>query len=303
MACTQPVRAWQAPGGGALKWREPENRKDGTSHFRVPCGNCLSCRLSRARDWAIRCSLEQRSHTEFSWCTLTYDEAHLPKTLQPDDLSGFIKRLRANLQRSKSATNPIRYFGCGEYGEQFGRPHYHCILYGTRDAKLVEKSWRDRRGKSIGITQVDELTPAAIAYVAGYCTKKAVQSTYWRRNETFDPDTGEVLYEHPNGTLQNFRYQPPFLRMSRNPGIGADAKERYRNSWRSTAIWHGKPVPAPRTFRDHWKDTATDSELLKRQGEIDELVASLGLDHLDRLRDAAKIALSRHQLQSERRKL
>lgn len=295
MACTQPQRAWQSPGGGPIAWREPVDRKDGTSHFRIPCGRCLSCRLSRARDWAIRCSLELRNHNRACWCTLTYDDAHLPSTLRPEHLSGFIKRLRKNA--GSEATGNIRFFGCGEYGERFGRPHYHAILFGIAESKVVEKSWR------AGRVQVDSLSPAAIAYVAGYCTKKAQQNSYWKRNETFDPETGEVLYEYPDFTLHPTPWQTPFLRMSRRPGIGAVQKEQFRDSWRSTAIWHGREVPAPRTFREYWKNTATDQELATRQAEIDEMVSSLGLDHLDRLKDAAKIAIARHSLSAEKRRL
>lgn len=300
MACTQPQRAWQSPGGGPVQFREPLDRKAETRHFRIPCGRCLSCRLQRGRDWAIRCSLELQSHSAACWCTLTYDAEHLPPSLRPDHLSGFLKRLRTNHERSAPAGSTVqrlRFFGCGEYGDRFGRPHYHVILYGTADPKLVEQSW------SMGRVQTDPLSPAAIAYVAGYCTKKAKQQAFWKRTEVVDPETGELLYQHPDGSCHATPWQEPFLRMSRRPGIGADAKTQFRNSWRSTAIWHGRPVPAPRSFRQFWKDTASELELTNRQEEIDNLVATLGLDHLDRLKDAAKIALARHNLSAERRKL
>lgn len=301
MACTQPVRAWQSPGGGPIKWREPVDRKDGTSHFKVPCGRCLSCRMQRGREWAIRCNLELQQHSAACWATLTYDDAHVTRTLKPEHFSGFIKRLRTNLDRSAAtrsvASSKIRFFGCGEYGERYGRPHFHVVLFGTTETKAIEQSW------TAGIVRVDPVSPAAIAYVAGYCTKKAKQQTYWRRNETYDPETGEVLYEQPDGSLHPEPWQEPFLRMSRRPGIGHHAKTTFRNSWRSSAIYHGREVPAPRTFRQHWKDTATQAELTTRQEEIDAMVAALGLDHNDRLKDAAKIAIAQHHRQAERRKL
>jgi len=61
----------------------------------------------------------------------------------------------------------IRFFGCGEYGERGGRPHYHAILYGVDGSEAsIRKSW------SFGHVGVHQLTPAAIKYVAGYCSKK-----------------------------------------------------------------------------------------------------------------------------------
>lgn len=252
--------------------------------------------MQRGRDWAIRCSLEAKQHEQTCWVTLTYDDEHLPPTLRPEHLSGFLKRLRTTAERS-SAAGRIRFFGCGEYGEQRGRPHYHAILFGHAESTTIARAW------TAGRIQVDTLTPAAIAYVAGYCTKKAKQQTYWRRAETFDPETGEVLYEHPDGTCRPYAYQEPFLRMSRRPGIGAQAKIDYRDSWKKTAIYYGREVPAPRVFKEHWKLTATEQELQQRGEEINELIASLPIDHLLRLKDAAKIALSQHQLRSEQRRL
>lgn len=63
--------------------------------------------------------------------TLTYDTGHLPQngSLVKKDLTDFWKRLRYRLRRDKKVTD-LKYFACGEYGDNYGRPHYHAILFG-----------------------------------------------------------------------------------------------------------------------------------------------------------------------------
>ena len=65
-------------------------------------------------------------HPHNAYITLTYNDDHLPAngSLQPRDLQLFWKRLR------KARTPGIRYYACGEYGDQTARPHYHAIIFG-----------------------------------------------------------------------------------------------------------------------------------------------------------------------------
>jgi len=45
----------------------------------VPCGQCIGCRLSMSRMWAIRIMCEAQMHVDKSYVTLTYDNDHLPE--------------------------------------------------------------------------------------------------------------------------------------------------------------------------------------------------------------------------------
>lgn len=38
----------------------------------VPCGQCIACRLNKARQWSIRCMHEARYHSDNAFVTLTY---------------------------------------------------------------------------------------------------------------------------------------------------------------------------------------------------------------------------------------
>lgn len=236
----------------------------------------------------VRCGLEVQAtgHRPVCWATLTYDETHLPHTLQKTDLSAWVKRLRARVH-----PRTFRFFGCGEYGERNGRPHYHCILFGLgqADEKVIREAW------GMGICQVDRLEPAAIAYVAGYTAKKLGTAGRVRIRTKVDPATGEDLG-------QEIEYQPPFLLMSRRPGIGGDARKYWR-SWRKTAIWDGREVRVPRFLHEEYKKRATAEELATLQDEKDEYLGSIPLDAKTREKAGERIALARVTLNQERRSL
>lgn len=166
------------------------------------CGQCLPCRINRRRVWTHRIMLEAAQYEDNSFLTLTYTDDKLPPgdSLDPRALTLFIKRLR-----QKSALQ-VRYFGCGEYGEQSGRPHYHLALFNypnctyglTRqrshgccpNCDLLSTTWGH------GQIMLGTLTAESSAYVAGYVSKK---------------------YTH----AQNYENRvAPFARMSLRPAIG-----------------------------------------------------------------------------------
>lgn len=272
MACHHPIPAWRSSSGEVVMNREPPGA---TAQLEVPCGGCLGCRTSRARHWAIRCTLELQDHEQAVWSTLTYDDEHKPPTLRKDHLSGWVKRLRARLPEQR-----VRFFGAGEYGEKTERPHYHAIVYGTADERAIRESW------PYGFSRVDPISPAAINYVAGYCAKKVGWRT--QLGEQVDPETGEV-----------YEWQPPFVQMSRRPGIGANAR-RHWQSWRRTAIHNGQEVSVPRYLHEAWKAMASDA--MKEALEQERYNESLRRDNTKERREAQELlAQAQHNLKARRR--
>jgi hypothetical protein len=231
--------------------------------------------LSRAREWALRCQLEHRQHDKSCFVTLTYDDHHLPPTLKKRDLSLWVKRLRERLR----SDGLVRFFAAGEYGERTHRPHYHALLFGTDSASAIKDSW------PFGFVDVGKLTPGSIAYVAGYCSKKVG----WRleAGERVDPATGEI-----------YEFQPPFILMSRRPGIGGDARQYWR-SWRRSAVYNGQPIAVPRFLHNAWKANATPEEIEQLAIEKRQTAALLTKENLE---NAEKHAVTLHNLKRERRK-
>lgn len=256
MACYYPLRGWRTRSGCVTLGREPPD----SSPLPLPCGRCIGCQTDSARGWALRCWLEMRDHQAASFATLTYSPEHVPPALDRSEFSSFAKRLRRALGR-------FRFFGCGEYGAKSGRPHFHAILFGLDEnaSSAVERAW----GK--GIVTVDPITPARIAYVAGY-TQKKVGS------------------------------QKPFRIMSRRPGIGSAARARFPQSWRSFAVTNGHAHGVPRFLHKAWEDQATDLDLetLDYEKYVRRLDAGRDLSY-ERLEVEATVAEARHARIAERR--
>lgn len=167
----------------------------------VPCGQCLHCRINIVQKWTCRLLLEYMANTSSCWATITYNEDFLPKTyidpldgniyesyqglgtLAPDHMRLFIMRLRKKLGNIK-----IRYFYCGEYGDKFGRPHYHICLFGigAEWEDTIRSCWTDPISKlSMGNVKIDPLTSENIRYTCGYAVKKLTKKTDERLNGSY----------------------------------------------------------------------------------------------------------------------
>lgn len=274
MACNYAIPAYRSPQGEISLHHL---KKPDSTTLQLPCGNCLACRKNKAQAWTLRCQLELQQHKHAVFSTITYDDAYCPLTLSKRDLSLYLKRIRKNLK------TPIRFFASGEYGERTQRPHYHAIIYGVseREASRLEETW----GR--GHVRTYPATPAAIGYVAGYCGKKLKYKRY--PHLRVDPTTGE-----------QYTWEPPFIQMSRNPGIGAHAK-KFVNSWRLYAVKDGHKMPVPRYLHEAWKALATPQQIEDLAYEIQLL--ALTTDRTKPRREAAEqILAAQQQLNSEKRK-
>lgn len=195
----------------------------GSAVLMVPCGTCPECRLHKASDWSNRCLMELERTPGYAaiFVTLTYRPADVPCTdsglftLNKRDVALFMKRLR-----KRFSSRRIRFFLCGEYGSRTHRPHYHAILFGLSindfpdsvvkfynnlslpvfTSGLLDDIW------SKGLCSIGSVTAQSCNYVARYCMKKF--------NDDFDL-CGRV---------------PPFIQMSRRPGIGLIDAESYVDS-------------------------------------------------------------------------
>jgi hypothetical protein len=200
----------------------------------LPCGECLQCRLSRSRTWALRCLMESELYDHNCFITLTYNKANIPArasecakcwitkeidgkrqkvrrscygqsdTLCIRDFQLFIKSLRKRFKNIK-----IRFFMCGEYGSLRFRPHYHACLFNfdfpDKEMWSYEKNGSILYRSSIleslwtkGYSTVGDVTFESAAYVARYILKKS-----------FGKDATDA-YKNKC---------PEFTTMSRRPGL------------------------------------------------------------------------------------
>ncbi len=250
MPCYHPLSAFQCTDGSIVFYES--KRHDTVKSLSLPCGQCVGCRLERSRQWAIRCMHEAQMHTENCFITLTYDDAHLPsdRSLHYRDFQLFIKRLRKRYFGRR-----IRYYMAGEYGENFGRPHWHACIFGLDfdDKKL----WKRTPANSLlyrsadlellwpfGYSSIGDVTFESAAYVARYIMKKVTGKNAAQHYQEIDPETGEIT----NRT-------PEFTKMSLKPGIGYEWYKQYTSDVypHDYVVVRGKKVKPPKYYDKKYK--------------------------------------------------
>lgn len=213
MSCLHPLKGYAAnPDLNDGKRGFTRNSKTGYADrtMTIKCGQCVACRLERARDWSIRCYHEAQMHEENSFLTLTYSDDHLPAppSVSKKEVQDFLLRLKNALGTR------TRYYACGEYGENLHRPHYHLLLFGRDfpDKRFFKRSktgaiiWTSKRLDEIwskGHAWIGSVSQASAGYTARYIMKK---------------QTGEAAPDHyrwlgPDG--QYYPLEPEFNLMSR----------------------------------------------------------------------------------------
>jgi hypothetical protein len=159
----------------------------------------------------MRCVHEASLYEENCFVTLTYEKMPHGESLDKTEFQRFMKRLR-------KAVGPVRFYHCGEYGDQGGRPHYHALLFGydfpdkvlhsekggnkLYTSELLGKLW------PLGFSLIGAVTFESAAYVARYIMKKI---------------NGDSADEHYQGR------QPEYTTMSRRPGIGKQWYDKFKN--------------------------------------------------------------------------
>ena len=205
--------------------------------------------MNRAENWATRMMHEASLHEHNSFITLTYSDDNIPShgSLAPDHVTLFFKRLRKALGSKK-----ILYYYCGEYGENFSRPHYHIALFGydfsndriphrkTQSGEvyrspLLERLW------TYGFSEIGNLEYDSARYIAGYIQKKITGKKANDHYQTINQE-GEILPLHPE-----------FARMSRRPAIGLNWIKKFPDDiYNYDQCQVGSKVLRPPPYYDKW---------------------------------------------------
>ena len=251
MPCYYPLRAWRGSqvtekGKRPLVFRfadawpplahEPIN---------VPCGRCKGCRLEYSRQWAVRMMHEAQTSSDSCFITLTYDDENLPedRSLDKSEWQRFMKRLR------KSVAKQIRFYHCGEYGEEHGRPHYHAIIF-NHDFEDKKRWCTNQNGDPLfvseelsslwpfGFSSLGAVTFQSAAYVARYVMKKVAQPSSCTRIYIC-PESGKV-----------WPIAHEYVTMSRARAIGSDWYRKYGDHTRSHdyVVMNGVKMKPPRLY-------------------------------------------------------
>jgi len=206
MSCFHPLTAYKDTQG-QIRFDEKSNGDP----FKLPCGQCIGCRLERSRQWAMRITHEASLHQDNCFITLTYNDENIPLdgSLKKSDFQKFMKDLRYHCDKQDKK---IKFYMCGEYGDNTNRPHYHAIIFGFnfRDwvylfdstsgepiytSPTLEKIWKK------GFVTIGTVSFESAGYVARYCMKKIngplkdqiSKKTGLKPYERIHPYTGEII--------------------------------------------------------------------------------------------------------------
>lgn len=109
----------------------------------VPCGKCVECRKSAARDWRCRLLFEiKESINKGESCYF------VTFTVNPENYEIACSRPEVPIRRflesyRKRCGKSLRHFFITELGETTGRFHYHGIVFGSLlDVSYLRKLWR-----------------------------------------------------------------------------------------------------------------------------------------------------------------
>jgi len=257
----------------------------GCQKIQLPCGQCSGCRLTRSRQWAMRCIHEASLYDNNCFITLTYNDEHLPEnsSLVKEDFQKFMKRFRKKFPNKK-----IRYYMCGEYGDKNGRPHYHAIIFNHdwKDKKLfkningeslftsktLDDLWSQNKN-SMGYATSGSVTFESAAYVARYVMKKMngqmAESHYTKQK--LDED-GLPIFSTKTGEIKTYTIKPEYNAMSRRPGIASDWLKKYMSDvYPSDFITRdGKKMKPPKFYDLMYEhDSPEEWEILKEKRRLD----------------------------------
>ncbi|OAE20093.1 hypothetical protein AXG93_92s1000 [Marchantia polymorpha subsp. ruderalis] len=251
--CSAPMRGYRV--NGVMVFSRPSGHSG--AYVPINCGQCFSCSISRPSHMAVRMSLESLFHDATAFVTPTYSPECLPERgdLVESHLRSFIYNVRQKLRRDPSmnvgGSSKVRYCYGAEYGERFGRPHSHWLLFGfwPADAKpygkdgLFESEFLSACWMHRGQVLFGSADAGSFEYTARYSLKANSQDAegLW----VADPLSGEA-----------FQLRKPFARYSTHPGIGAEWFSRYGESLRvgsDYVVVGGQKRGVPRYFMDKLK--------------------------------------------------
>lgn len=261
--------------------------------------------MKKLRNAAFSASMGNESQLMIGSNTTTQNYSSSGPTLeQPYSSQHREEHARTTLWETirKINTPPeIRFYMAGEYGELYGRPHYHSLLFGVdfRDkvyhgkTKAGEKIYLSETLNNLwgkGYTSIGRVTFNSAAYISRYVMKKQTGDGNKQNYEITDLETGEII-------IQKKEYNC----MSRATGIGKKWLTQFSPDiyTRDKVITkQGRELRPPRYYDKQYKrmDKA-HLEHLKHAREL-EALAHIADHTTERLRVQETVANAKHRFQT-----
>lgn len=115
------------------------------------------------------------------WITLTYDNEHLPDTIEEAirDMTNYIRRV--NYRRKKEGLKPVKYIFVTEQGAKTNRIHHHLVIEkGNMTADALEELWKKGSRNNVRRIAEDE---NGLAGLSEYLTKDPKGRKRWHSSK------------------------------------------------------------------------------------------------------------------------
>ena len=215
--------------------------------------------------------------------TLTYNEDFLPvvevedpytgqrmlrETLRKTDLQAVIRRMDYHYR--KKYDKALRYLAAGEYGGQFGRPHYHLILFDIGQAEAMEIAYR---AWSVPVT-----TPGLVSENTGQVKVKI-------------PNGSKFGWELHNVSCADSRHQMGYLTFGEGNALTVAYTASYTLSGLTDktkmpegienefALWSKRPGIGARYMRDYGESLAHRFQIAGLPSTYDDEKPIIGLPY------------------------
>ena len=242
MKCLCPISVKDPQYNMRKKFRNDMFGTYYTQYNLVPCGKCYNCIVNKRSQWAFRLYQESLSSQSNYFITLTYDDNNLHwtdnyATLDPQFIQKWLKNLVQYCRKYFNCV--VKYYLCGEYGWQSGRPHYHLHLFNLPTSvdiyDFISSRWK------LGNFFIGSTNCASGMYVTKHNLVK-------------------LLPDQLNPNYEVEQIVPPFMRCSK--GIGLNYLDSLFTNYDNVIVgnvpnsvpFENKSIPTPRYYKDFFKD-------------------------------------------------
>ena len=216
-------------------------------YISVPCGNCDNCQQRLRAEWDLRLYVESLHSVSSAFVTYTYEDDYLCVAHSYREFQLLHKRMRNDGM-------DFKFYHVSEFGETYGRPHNHELIFFKNDVDPL----RLYDYAQYGIMDVGTVTPASIHYV-----------TKW--------------HVHPKYRVGESREQHGFTRQSKGLGSALLDQLTADNVRPSYKLPNGNILPVSRYYRkkigldlsDYIPDTVYDTIRKKHPSLSDSAIEDM----------------------------
>lgn len=199
-----------------------------------------------------------RNYMKLEPTAILYDPENLTRVSLPesDEKHACHEKNITDILKALKRRPRIRFYMAGEYGEKYGRPHFHAILFGVDFGDKIylqrtpsgEKIYRSPTLEKLwnkGFSSVGAATFNSAAYIARYIMSKRTGDKNRTDYDVLDLETGEII-----------KKRKEYNQMSRASGIGHDWLKKYHAdiyNFGKVVTKTGKEMNPPRYYDKLYK--------------------------------------------------